>query len=140
MDWRNKAIEEVEGLKPHWVSKHGWSPTIEETDGGKALDLFIRLKSRRHPEGAFLLRLRYQSDWETAGRRETFVDPEQPKITGPQHWPTETRGVLATQNPPAICLRGTYGFHSVLHADRPMGETSLLDLLLELQRVMDETR
>lgn len=140
MNWRNKGIAEVERLKPHWVSKYGWSPTVKESAEGEALDLFIRLKSKRHRDAAFLLRLRYQPDWETAGRRETFVDPKQPTIAGSRHWPTEIRGVLPTHDPPVICLRGTHGFHSVLHTDRPMGETSLLELLLELQRVMDEAR
>ena len=36
------------------------------------------------------------------------------------------------------CLRGAWGYHSVLHADRPMGDSTLLAFLLELQKVLDE--
>jgi len=46
--------------------------------------------------------------------------------------------VLPQHNPPAMCLMGVWGYHSVLHAsERPDG-TTLIGFLLELQGVLDE--
>jgi hypothetical protein len=142
MAWREDARAEIDGLKPHFVSKHGWSPHVVEHEGADVLDLIVTLRSKRLGGRVLALRLRYQPDWQVAGRREAFVDPDDPSREGPAHWPPardpNVRGVNPEHNPPCICLRGVWGYHSVLHADRPMGDTTLLGFLLELQKVLDE--
>ena len=135
MDWRNVAKAEIDGLKPYFVEKHHWRPRIVESED--TIDLFVTLASRRHPERVYGLRLRYQDDWRTAGRRETFVNPDHPVRDGIQHWPEGISGVNPNNKPPCICIRGMWGYHSVLHRDRPMGDSTLLHLLLELQTMLD---
>jgi hypothetical protein len=143
MDWREAARAEATSLKPYYVKKYGWNPEVLEGDVG-VLDLFVDLRGRRFPGKAYVLRLRYQPDWQHAGRRESFVDPDDRDQAGPAFWPPEGsplnpnymhNGVLT----PAICLRGVFGFHSVLHTERPMeaDDASLLRFLVELQKVMD---
>lgn len=135
MDWRSVARTEIVDLKPYFVEKHGWCPLIVEAEG--TIDLFVTLASRRYPERVFALRLRYQDDWQTAGRRETFVNPDDQGRDGIEYWPTEVSGVNPKNKPPCICIRGTWCYHSVLHRDRPMGDSTLLRLLLELQTMLD---
>ena len=135
MAWRNVARAEIDDLKPHFVEKHGWRPRIVESE--ETIDLFVTLASRRDPERVYALRLRYQDDWQTAGRRETFVNPDDPGRDGIEHWPTGVSGVNPNNKPPSICIRGTWGYHSVLHRDHPMGDSTLLRLLLELQKMLD---
>jgi hypothetical protein len=36
-----------------------------------------------------------------------------------------------------ICLRGVWGYHSVLHTDKSMEGATLLLFLVELQEVLD---
>lgn len=139
-DWREDARAEIAALKPRYVKKHGWQPETVETE--EAVDLFVRLVGRRFPEKEYLLRLRYLPDWREAGRRETFVDPDDREHADPKFWPREGNGLNPNYQHngalmPVICLRGVWGYHSVLHADRPMDGTSLLLFLVELQRVMD---
>lgn len=138
--WREGACAEIRGLKPHFVSKYGWLPHVIEPEGTDVLDLIVMFHSKRLDGRELALRLRYQPDWQIAGRREAFVDPREPSHEGREHWPPAqgVRGVLPEHNPPCICLRGAWGYHSVLHVDQPMGGTSLLELLLELQAVLDE--
>lgn len=138
MAWRDDARVEIVDLKPHFVEKYGWQPRLVESDDAEALELFVRLRSRRHPDRVFVLRLRYKEDWQTAGRRESFVDPDDPEREGIEHWPTGVSGVKLQHSPPCICLRGTWGYHSVLHTDHLMGDTTLLNLLVELQTVLDQ--
>ena len=138
VSWREDAEAEIAGLKPHFVSRHDWSLSVDEPEGRDELDLIVRLKSKRLDGRLIGLRLRYLPDWQVAGRREAFVDPEDPSREGPEHWPRNVRAVNPDHNPPCICLRGVWGYHSVLHADRPMGDSTLLDLLLELQKVLNE--
>lgn len=142
VDWRQQARAEIEGLKPYFVTKYGWAPRIVEPAGRDTLDLYITLCSKRLGGRLLALRLRYQPDWQTAGRREAFVNPENPGDEALRHWPPAghpgIRGINPQHNPPVICLRGTWGYHSVLHADRPMGDSSLLALLIELQKVLNE--
>jgi hypothetical protein len=136
-DWRAGALAEIENLKPYWVDKYDWRP--DHVVGDDAIDLFIHIRSRRLGRD-FLLRLRYRDDWETAGRRETFVSTDDRTQEGLEFWPpaSAVRGVNPQNQPPAICLKGVWGYHSVLHpAERPDG-TTLLAFLIELQRVMDE--
>lgn len=142
MGWREDARAEIDGLKPYFVSKHGWSPRVIEPEGEDILDLIVTFTSRRLGGRVLALRLRYQPDWQAAGRREAFVDPTDPSRDGLEHWPPaaepNVRGVNPQHNPPCICLRGAWGYHSVLHAGQPMGDSTLLGLLLELQTVLDE--
>jgi hypothetical protein len=136
--WREEALEEITNLKPYWVDKHDWRPDQVVSD--EVLDLFVRMRSGLLGGREFLLRLRYLSDWQTAGRRETFVNPAERTQEGTGFWPPHdsVRGVLPQHQPPAICLKGVWGYHSVLHpAERPDG-TTLLGFLLELQGVLDE--
>jgi hypothetical protein len=144
VDWREAALAEATSLKPYFVAKHGWMPEIVDGGGAEVVDLFVHLHGRRFPDQEFALRLRYQPDWQQAGRREAFVDPLNRDRSGPEFWPPEGNGL----NPnyawngvitPVICLRGVWGFHSVLHAERPMDkeDTALVQLLVELQKVLD---
>ena len=145
MGWREAALDEARGLKPHFLDKYHWRPTVVETDD--AVDVVVRLQGRRLAGRGYALRLRYQADWQVAGRREAFVDPDDHARCGLEHWPPDQaiRGVNPSHRPqpagpvvPCICLRGVYGYHSVLHAnERPTGAT-LLGFLLELQAVIDE--
>jgi hypothetical protein len=136
--WREEALEEIDALKPYWVAKHAWQPQHVASDG--AIDFYARLQSRRLDGRVFLLRLRYLADWRVAGRRETFVSPDDRTQEGGEFWPPHdtVRGILPQHSPPAICLKGVWGYHSVLHpSERPDG-TTLLGFLLELQGVFAE--
>jgi hypothetical protein len=136
--WREEACKEIEGLKAYWVAKHDWQPEHVASDEG--IDLYARFQSRRLDGRVLLLRLRYLADWKVAGRRETFVNSADRAQEGLEFWPPHdtVRGVLPQNQPPAICLKGVWGYHSVLHAgERPDG-TTLLSFLLELQGVLDE--
>lgn len=143
MDWREAALAEATSLKAYHVDKYGWKPEVVET-AAEVIDLFVHLRGRRFPDQQYVLRLRYQPDWQAAGRREAFVDPENRDVAGREFWPPEGNGL----NPnypwngvvtPVMCLRGVWGFHSVLHTDRPMEkeDPGLLHFLVELQKVMD---
>jgi hypothetical protein len=140
--WREVARAEIDGLKSYFVSKHGWSPRVIEPADENILDLIVTLRSKRLGGRVLALRLRYQPDWQVAGRREAFVDPDNPSHEGLKYWPPaqnpNVRGINPQHNPPCICLRGAWGYHSVLHADQPMEGTTLLGFLLELQAVLDE--
>jgi hypothetical protein len=143
VDWREAALAEATSLKPYYVDKYGWNPEVVDA-GAEVIDLFVHLRGRRFPGQDYLLRLRYQPDWQKAGRRESFVDPENRDVAGREFWPPEGNGL----NPnypwngvvtPVMCLRGVWGFHSVLHTERPMEkeDPGLLHFLVELQKVMD---
>src|SRR5687768_9871064 len=117
-DWRQRARSEIRGVKEFWSRRYGWSPEIRNAGPetiDRPIDLYVRFSRK---DRVFVLRLRYQEDFETAGRREAFVDPEDWRLTGPQFWPHDVAAVKATHNPPSICLEGTWGFHSVLHKER----------------------
>ncbi len=143
MGWREAALAEATSLKPYYVGKYGWKPEVVDA-GAEVIYLFVHLRGRRFPDQEYLLRLRYQPDWQKAGRREAFVDADDRDQAGPEFWPPQGaplnptymhNGVLT----PAICLRGVFGFHSVLHTERPMEteDAGLLHFLVELQKVMD---
>jgi hypothetical protein len=144
-DWSEEARAEADKLKPYYLKKHRWSPRLVGHGDDEVLDLLVSMTGRRLPGKRYLLRLRYQPDWRQAGRREAFVDPDHPDVAGPEFWPPEGGGINPKyrhpngQVIPAICLRGVFGYHSVLHPDRAMdnGPGSLLTLLVELQRVLD---
>jgi len=140
MEWAKAALDEIDELRRHWVVRHGWSPSVHKTDD--AIELFVRITSRRLANRIYVIKLAYGPEWREAGRREDFVDPDDYAKAGRDHWPVHgtVRAVLTNNNPgPAICLKGTFGYHSMLHTtERPAG-TSLGRLLLELQGVFDET-
>lgn len=142
-DWHDEALAEIRGIKPRWVEKYGWAPALEAAgDDADHIDLFVRFR-RREPglpadaaPKTYLLRLRYQADFKTAGRREHFVDPADRTKAGREYWPTGTGGFQRDRNPPTICLEGTYGFHSDLHRDRDGRRANLNRLLMEIQRCL----
>jgi hypothetical protein len=142
-DWRSDALAEISALKPYYVQKHEWQPEVVETE--ETVDLFIRLRGQRFPGQEYLLRLRYLPDWQAAGRREAFLDADRDHAD-PKFWPPEGGGLnpnyrREANGPiiPCICLRGVWGFHSLLHPEQPMDETATLQrFLVELQKVMDE--
>lgn len=143
MNWREAALAEAASLKPYYVAKYGWNPVVVES-GAEVIDLFVHLRGGRFPQGEYVLRLRYQSDWQKAGRREAFVDPQDQNVAGREFWPPEGNGLNPNHEvngvaTPAMCLRGVWGFHSVLHPERPMEkeDPGLLSFLVELQWVMD---
>lgn len=142
MGWRQDARTEIEELKPYFVTKYGWAPRIVEPSGQEMLDLYLTFTSKRLEGRVFGLRIRYLPDWQVAGRREAFVNPQDASDEGPSHWPPAdgktVQGINPRHDPPVICLRGMWGYHSVLHPDRPMGDSTLLILLLELQTVFDQ--
>lgn len=137
-DWREEALEEITNLKPYWVAKYDWRPEQEISDD--AIDLFVRMRSRRLDGREFLLRLRYLPGWESAGRREMFVNPTDRTQEGTEFWPPHgsVRSINPQNQPPAICLKGVWGYHSVLHSGERMDGATLLGFLVELQRVLDE--
>lgn len=134
--WREAALAELAGIKPQWSSRYGWRPKVVEADNH--IDLFVWLS--RPCEDAekehFVLRLRYQADFETAGRRESFLNPEDLPTEGRQFWPKGLPAFKESHNPPAICLEGTFGFHSVLHRDRDGRRARLNKLLMEIQKCL----
>ncbi len=125
--------------KPHFVQKYGWSPAVHDEVPDR-IDLVVRLAGKRLNNRSYALRIRYQQDWEFAGRREAFVHPEDHESEGIDHWPPANaiRGVNPRHSPPCICLRGAFGYHSVLHPSERPSATTLLGLLLELQGVINE--
>lgn len=138
MDWREAAHREVRSLKPHFVEKYGWDPQVTETDD--AIDVVFTLRGKNLGDRVYALRLRYLPDWEDAGRREAFVDPDNPTVEGLEHWPpaNTVRGVNPQHAPRCICLRGVFGYHSVLHSNERSNGATLLNFLLELQGVIAE--
>ncbi len=142
-DWREAARAEIAALKPYYVAKHGWQPEVVERED--ALDLFVHLRGRRFPGKEYLLRLRYLADWQSAGRHEAFVDLGDRERADPTFWPPEGNGLNPNyrREPtgpviPCICLRGVWGFHSLLHTEQPIDESATLQrFLVELQSVMD---
>lgn len=134
-DWRKAARSEVAAIKERWADKYGWAPAVEETDG--RLDLYVTLRREQAPDREYMLRLRYEADFQTAGRREQFVDPQNRADAGKPYWPQGVRGFKPNRNPPAICLEGTFGFHSDLHRDRDGRRANINKLLLEVQQCMN---
>jgi hypothetical protein len=139
-DWREKALHEIGSIKPFWIAKYGWNPSF--TDCDDHIDLYVRFARRSsgtecQAASEFVLRLRYQSDFETAGRREAFVNPKNLEEEGTQFWPEGARGVNPKQAPATICLEGTWGFHSHHHRDRDGRVARLNRLLLELEQCLN---
>ena len=133
-NWREDALAEISSIKCRWADRYDWRPYVVE--GDDYIDLHIQFSSTKQL-GPFLLRLRYQPDFQIAGRRETFVDSGDGVTEGQQFWPAGS-AFKAGNNPPAICLEGTWGFHSSLHRDRDGKQASLNKLLMEIQRCLDQ--
>jgi hypothetical protein len=134
--WRDRARAEIRSLKEFWIRKHGWSPLVRNGEAEALegpIDLYVHLIRNRR---SFVLKLRYEQDFETAGRREAFVNPEDLDVTGIEFWPHDVNAIKAGHTPPAICLEGTWGFHSALHKERDGRLANLNKLLLELQQCM----
>lgn len=133
--WRGAALAEIRGIKTQWADRYGWCPHLRR--GKDHLDLLVTFTRRRpEPSQAFVLRLRYGSDFKIAGRREEFVDPKDPSKGGPEYWPKNMRGV-AMRDRPYLCLEGTWGFHCVLHPERPAQRASLNRLLMEIEKCLN---
>lgn len=137
-DWREAALGEIRAIKPLWAQRYGWTPRTEADNG--RIDLFVHL-TKKAPDARgrskFLLRLRYEPDYQTAGRREEFLDPEDPAQAGTAFWPSGIGAFKPENNPPAICLEGTWGFHSNLHKDRDGRRANLNKLLMEIERCLN---
>lgn len=138
---RERALAEIHSIKPQRALLYGWSPRVVENDDG-TIALFVRF-TRRTPKkddhgNVFLLRLRYESDFETAGRREEFCNPANPDEVGERFWPKGMRGVTATSGRLGLCLVGTWACHSVHHRDRDGRVASLNRLLVEIQKCLNE--
>jgi hypothetical protein len=141
--WREEALAEIGSIKRRWADKHGWAPEVDAGGGdGNCIDLYVRFRRREPGEAAdappriYLLRLRYQEDFRTAGRREQFVDPGDRNREGTPYWPAGANGFQPSRTPPAICLEGTYGFHSDLHRERDGRKANLNRLLVEIQKCL----
>lgn len=131
--WRNEAHADIASISPSWVSRYGWDPRIEEADD--YIDLLVKLSDG---DRALQLRLRYQEDFQTVGRREDFCDPNDPSRCGPEHWPSNTRGFTTSNDKRCICLAGTWGFHRLLHPERKdAAQTTVGHLLIEIQQLLD---
>src|SRR6266545_3555749 len=96
-DWRAEAYAEIAALKRYYVDKYGWQPDVVESQ--EAVDLFVRLQGRRFPDKEYVLRLRYLPDWQGAGRREAFVDPDDRDHTDSKFWPPEGNGLNPNYRP-----------------------------------------
>jgi len=141
-EWYQKARAEIAGIKPFWAGKYGWNPVSEEHDGH--IDLYVAFTKRppaggteEKPAQKFLLRLRYQSDFETVGRREVFVNPDNRAEEGAKFWPAGVHGINPDKTPQTICLEGTWGFHSHHHRDRDGRRAQLNKLLLEIEQCLN---
>lgn len=141
-DWCARVRTEIRGISTFWVEKYGWNPHVAEEEAH--IDLFVTFTRRisrpdrpsQQEVKTYVLRLRYQSDFETAGRRENFVNGENFDEEGILFWPAGVAGINPTHNPPTICLEGTFGFHSIHHKDRDGRVASLNRLLIEIQQCM----
>jgi len=149
-EWCENALAEIRSIRPHWAAKYEWSPEAKERNCW--IDLYIHFTQRSKKAGGssektgdspekpkrFVLRLRYKSDFETAGRLEAFVNPDNLEEEGSQYWPSGVTGFNSTNSPPTICLEGTWGFHSFHHKDRDGRRANLNKLLMEIQKCLNK--
>lgn len=139
IEWRDKALAEIASIKPYWARKYGWNPTHVERDD--AIDLYVRFERRAGADpdkrSIFALRLRYKENYETAGRIETFVNPENLDEEGIAFWPVGVSGINPGENPQTICLEGTWGFHSHHHRERDGRTARINRLLMEVERCIN---
>jgi len=131
--WREETHADIASISPAWARRYGWDLRTDESDDH--IDLFVRLSGGDH---TLLLRLRYQEDFQSAGRREEFCDPDDPSRCGPEYWPRNTRGFTSTDGRRCICLAGTWGFHRLLHPERDdAAQTTVGRLLIEIQQLLN---
>jgi hypothetical protein len=139
-DWREEALAEIRSIKSAWACRYRWDPKVEPRDAGP-IDLYVHFCRAAPEEGRaptlYVLRLRYESDFKTAGRREAFVNPENLEEEGTQYWPTGVRAINTGTTPHFICPEGTYGFHSVHHRERDGRAAYINKLLMEIQQCLD---
>ncbi len=140
MNWREAALADAASINPRFVKKYGWQPRLDDSHDDY-IDLFLHLRGKKLGDHEYLLRLRYLEDWQKAGRREDFANPDKSEEVGRPFWPplNTVNGVNPDHQPvPAICLKGVYGYHSVLHANDPMSEAPVGRFLLELQKACNQ--
>lgn len=131
-DWRRAAQTDLDTLSQVWIDRYRWAPRV--VDGEQRIDVYFNLHT---PDRPYLLRLRYESDFQRVGRREEFCDPDDPDRFGPECWPPEGGAFKRRQG--AICIPGTFGYHRKLHANdnkHPMETTTLGQLTQRIQRAL----
>lgn len=124
-------MDDIAGMSSVWIDKYGWVPRVVESEDHIDVYLNFQQPDRR----TYLLRLRYESDFQEVGRREAFCNPENPDEVGVEHWPPE--GGAFKRSREAICIPGTFGYHRKLHADdnrHPLEATTLGELAHRIQR------
>lgn len=136
--WREQALAEITSLKPRFVERHEWQLTTRQQQD--SVVLFVRMRHKHHVERVHVLKLTYGPGFPRKRPRESFVDPDNYDCEGLKFWINDhDHAFKRNHNPPAICLEGTWGFHSVLHKDRDPLRSSLNKLLLEVQQCFDNT-
>lgn len=131
-DWHQAALDDIAGLSNVWVARYGWDPRV--VDDADHIDVYLTFE---HPNGPYLLRLRYEPNFLEVGRREDFCNPDNPDEIGPEHWPPE--GGAFKRGKQAICIPGTFGYHRKLHANdnkHPPEATTLGELAHRIQRAL----
>lgn len=134
-DWREAALAEIDSIKSTWSERYGWQPDIRKHEDH--IDLYVHFYQNGEDSETYVLRLRYLPDFQTSGRKETFVNPDDWGEEGTKFWPSGN-AFKTNRNPPAICLEGTRGFHTDLHRDRAARKASLNKLLIEIQRCLNQ--
>lgn len=136
--WRDLALAEISSVKDYFKRKHNWQLTVVEES--EQIKLYVRFQHKRHCDRVRVLRLVYGPGFPRERPREDFVDPNNFAKVGQEFWIDDgDRAFKLTNEPPAICLEGTWGFHQVLHRERDPLRANLNKLLLEIQQCFDET-
>ena len=134
---RGRARRGALGLKPHFVAKYRWAPVVIDTE--EAVDIVVTLSGKALGDRPQALRLRHLPDWEIAGRRETFVDPEDHAVEGRQFWPSNgIRGITPTICRPASACAGSTAITPSCTATSAQRARCLLGFFLELEAVTGE--
>ena len=132
LDWKVAARAEIESIKDHFAKKHGWRIFVREEP--ECILLFVEFRHAFKPENRKVLCLSYGPHYPSERPRESFVNPDNFNEEGSQFWIDDgQKAFKSRQNPPVICLEGTWGFHHKLHRDRPPEKAILTKLLLEIQ-------
>lgn len=137
-DWKSAAKAEIASIKKHFAEKHDWQISFEE--GSDQLHLYVVFRHASRTDYKKVLRLTYMAEFPTVRPREAFVNPENYGQEGPEFWiDDQQKAFKSQQQPPVICLEGTWGFHHKLHRDRPVEKAVLTKLLLEIQACFNRT-
>lgn len=136
--WRESALNEIASVKPRFIERNEWDLTIRQEQN--TVTLLVKMRHKRHKDRVRVLKLTYGPGFPRERPRESFVDPSNYDNEGLEFWIDDRdHAFKRNHNPPAICLEGTWGFHSVLHKDRDPLRASLNKLLLEVQQCFDNT-